>query len=78
MENERFLFSVLQVSPTPGFLIDRNHKLVFWNRALDIITKLKSEDMIGTNHHWKAFFPEPLPCLADVLLDGDEARFEEM
>jgi PAS domain S-box-containing protein len=78
MENERFLFNVLQVSPTPKFLIDRNHKLVFWNRALEIMTKLKSEDMVGTNLQWKAFYPEPRPCLADVLVDGDAARFEEL
>jgi PAS domain S-box-containing protein len=75
MENERFLFNVLQVSPTPKFLIDRNHKLVFWNRALEIMTKLKSEDMVGTTLQWKAFYPEPRPCLADILLDGNAARY---
>jgi PAS domain S-box-containing protein len=78
MENERFLFNVLQVSPTPKFLIDRNHKVVFWNRALEIMTKLRTEDMMGTNFHWKAFYPEPRPCLVDVLLDGDAARFEQL
>jgi PAS domain-containing protein len=71
MENERFLFNVLQVSPTPKFLIDRNHKVVFWNRALEIMTRLRAEDMIGTNLQWKAFFLEPRPCLADILIDGN-------
>ena len=74
MENERFLFNILQVSPTPKFLIDRNHKVVFWNRALEIMTKLKAEDMMGTTLQWKAFYPGPRPCLADVLLDDDAAR----
>jgi PAS domain-containing protein len=74
MENERFLFNVLQVSPTPKFLIDRNHKVVFWNRALEIMTKLKAEDMMGTTLQWKAFYPGPRPCLADALLDDDAAR----
>jgi PAS domain S-box-containing protein len=78
MENERFLFTVLQVSPTPKFLIDRNHKVVFWNRALEIMTKLRTEDMVGTNLQWKAFYTEPRPCLADVLLDGDTARLEQL
>ena len=73
MENERFLFNVLQLSPTPKFLIDRNHKVVFWNRALEIMTKLKAEDMMGTTLQWKAFYPGPRPCLADALLDGDAA-----
>jgi PAS domain S-box-containing protein len=74
MENERFLFNVLQVSPTPEFLIDRNHKVLFWNRALEIMTKLKSEDITGTDLHWKAFYPEPRPCLADTLLDEGAGR----
>lgn len=78
MENERFLFNVLQVSPTPKFLIDRNHKVVFWNRALEIMTKLRAEDITGTTLHWKAFYPEPRPCLVDLLLDGDAARFEQL
>jgi len=77
-ENNRFLFNILQVSPTPKFLIDRNHKLVFWNRALEIMTKLRTEDMIGTTLQWKAFYPEPRPCLVDLLLDGDAALFEQL
>jgi PAS domain S-box-containing protein len=73
-ENERFLNNILQVSPTPQFFIDRNHKILFWNRALEILTRLRTEDMTGTNLHWKAFYPEPRPCLADILLDRDAAR----
>jgi PAS domain S-box-containing protein len=78
MENERFLFNVLQVSPTPKFIIDRNHKVVFWNRALEIMTKLRAEDITGTMHQWKAFYPEPRPCLADILLDGDAALLVQL
>jgi PAS domain S-box-containing protein len=73
MENERFLFNILQLSPTPKFLIDKNHKVIFWNRALEIMTRLKAEDMMGTTFQWKAFYPGPRPCLADILLDGDAA-----
>jgi PAS domain-containing protein len=69
MENERFLFNVLQISPTPQFFIDRNHKIVFWNRAIEIMTKFREAEMMGTTLHWKAFYPSPRPCLADILLD---------
>ena len=73
-ENERFLFSILQVSPTPQFFINLNHKIVFWNRAMEIMTKLKEEEMMGTTLQWKAFYPDPRPCLADVLLNDNQAR----
>lgn len=71
LEKERFLFNVLQVSPTPQFLIDSNHKVIFWNRALEIMTSLRADDMIGTRQHWKAFYSSRKPCLADVLIDSD-------
>ena len=74
MENERFLFNVLQVSPTPKFLIDRNHKVVYWNRALEIMTRSRAEEIVGTDRQWKAFYSEPRPCLADSLLDSETAR----
>lgn len=71
MEKERFLFNVLQVSPTPKFLLDKNHKIVYWNRALEIMTKLRAEDMVGTSNHWKAFYASRRSCLADVLIDSE-------
>ena len=78
MENERFLFNVLQVSPTPKFLIDRNHKVVFWNRALEIMTRSRAEEIVGTDRQWKAFFSEPRPCLADALLESESARSRQV
>jgi PAS domain S-box-containing protein len=73
-ENERFLFNILQVSPTPQFFINLNHKIVFWNRAMEIMTKLKEEEVMGTTLQWKAFYPDPKPCLADVLLNDNATR----
>ncbi len=71
MEKERFLFNVLQVSPTPKFLLDRNHKITFWNRAMEIMTRLRTEDMVGTSDQWKAFYPTRKPCLADLLIERE-------
>ncbi|MFA5268669.1 MAG: PAS domain-containing protein [Methanoregula sp.] len=73
-ENERFLFNILQVSPTPQFFINLNHKIVFWNRAMEIMTKIKEGDVMGTTLQWKAFYPDPRPCLADVLLNDNATR----
>ena len=78
MEHERFLSTVLQLSPAPTFIIDLNHKIVFWNRALEIMTKINAEDIIGTSFPWKAFYTEERPCLAEILLDGDASRFEQL
>jgi PAS domain S-box-containing protein len=78
MEHERTLSAILRLSPTPTFLIDRNHKIVLWNRALEIMTKINAGDIIGKSFPWEAFYTEERPCLADILLDRDAARFEQL
>lgn len=73
-EQERLLHTIFHIPTTPCFFIDRNHKVVFWDRALEILTGIKSEEMVGTNLHWKAFYAEAQPCLADLLVDGDTVQ----
>lgn len=75
-ENERLIHLIFQSTPVPKFLIDRNHKTVFWNRALEILTRIKEEEVIGTNRHWRAFYTEERPCLSDLLLDNKTELLE--
>ena len=71
IERDRLLHTIFQIPTTPQFFIDRNHKVVYWDRALEILTGIKAEDVVGTSSHWKAFYPHPRSCLADLLVDGD-------
>lgn len=73
-ERDRLLHTIFQIPSIPRFFIDRNHKVVFWDRALEIMTGFTSEEMVGTNRHWKAFYPDERPCLADLVIDGDAGR----
>ncbi|OPY38654.1 MAG: PAS fold protein [Methanoregula sp. PtaU1.Bin051] len=75
-EKEQLLNTIFQVTPQAYFLINRNHRIVFWNRSLEILTKIRAEEVMGTNRQWRAFYPEERPCLADLLLENDEARIE--
>jgi PAS domain S-box-containing protein len=69
-ESEARLNSILHGSPVPQFVIDRDHRVISWNDALEEYSGLKYEDVIGTSQQWKAFYTEPRPCLADLLVDG--------
>ncbi len=55
--------------PEPTFAIDTNHVITHWNRAMEDLTGLKAEEMIGTNNQWKPFYPSERPCMADLILD---------
>jgi len=70
-ERDRLLRTLFQIPSTPQFFIDRNHKVVYWDRALEILTGLKAEDIVGTSDHWKAFYSGPRACLVDLVIDGN-------
>jgi diguanylate cyclase (GGDEF)-like protein/PAS domain S-box-containing protein len=53
---------------TPTFALDREGAVATWNKACEILTGLKAADVLGTRDHWRGFFAEPRPCLADLLL----------
>ncbi|MFA5195565.1 MAG: PAS domain S-box protein, partial [Bacteroidales bacterium] len=68
-ESESKLKAVIQGSPIPQFVIDKNHKIVYWNKAIEECSGIRAEEIIGTNRHWQAFYSVERPCLADLLLD---------
>jgi formate hydrogenlyase transcriptional activator len=49
-----------------AFAIDSDHKVILWNKACEELTGLKADEVIGTRDHWKGFYKEPRPCLADT------------
>ncbi|MRR38004.1 PAS domain S-box protein [bacterium] len=59
------------------FAIDRNHKVIHWNRACEELTGLKAEDILGTPHHWKPFYDFQRPTLSDLLIDGQEEAMQQ-
>jgi two-component system, cell cycle sensor histidine kinase and response regulator CckA len=63
-------YSVIQGSPIATFVLGKDHKVLCWNTALEKLTCTKAEEVIGTSEPWRAFYSEPRPCLADLLLDG--------
>lgn len=62
--------NIIRELSIPTFIIDSDHNIIEWNKALENLTKIGREDVIGTSNAWKAFYPEKRPTLADLLLDG--------
>jgi len=69
-EAEQKLNEIFQGSPIPAFVIDAQHKVLHWNKALEEISGIKSAEVMGSNQHWRAFYERERPCMADLLLDG--------
>ena len=59
--------------PTPAFIINKEHVITHWNKALEVLTGVSARDKIGTNEQWKPFYSKERLSLADmVLTNGSE------
>jgi PAS domain S-box-containing protein len=76
-EKEITLNAILQESPIPQFVIDRNHKVLYWNLALAEFSGIPADEMIGTDQHWRAYYPTKRPCLADLLVENAMDKIPE-
>jgi PAS domain S-box-containing protein len=69
LESERQLAGILEGSAIPTFVIDARHRVTHWNPACELLTGIRAVSVIGTEDHWKAFYPSQRPLLADLVLE---------
>ncbi|HBA86755.1 MAG TPA: histidine kinase [Geobacter sp.] len=77
-KERRFAESLLENTSTPLFVIDKEHRIVVWNRAMTEMTGLPAGEMLGTDRQWVPFYPQKRPTLSDLILDGDDGRIGEL
>ncbi|HOX15424.1 MAG TPA: PAS domain S-box protein [Smithellaceae bacterium] len=73
-ESEQRLRSVIGGSPIPAFVIGKDHHILYWNKALEELTKIKAESVIGTSQQWRAFYSKKRPCMADLLVSREQEK----
>jgi PAS domain S-box-containing protein len=61
---------ILNGSTIPTFVLDKQHKVIHWNKACERLTGYNAQDMIETDHQWKPFRRTKKPTMADLVLDG--------
>jgi len=63
--------ALMDRSPIPQFIINSDHKVVFWNKALEKYTGTPASEILGTDNHRTIFYHETKPLMADLLVEGD-------
>jgi PAS domain-containing protein len=76
-KSEAQLNSIIHGLPVLQFVISTDHRVISWNRVLEQYSGVKEQEVVGTSGHWKAFYPEERPCLADLLVDGAIEKLPE-
>jgi len=69
-DSEKKLSQIVHGSAIPTLVIDKDHVVTHWNKALEHLTNHAAMDMIGTSNQWKAFYSEERPIFADLVVDS--------
>jgi PAS domain S-box-containing protein len=76
---ERTLYQIIEGSTIPTFVINQEHIITHWNRAVEKLTGFTAKEQIGTSRQWAPFYDSPRPAMADVILSQtDEAEIQRL
>lgn len=70
-DQKEFARNLVQLSAVATFVIDSQHRIIYWNKACEELTGVKASEMVGTDNHWKPFYSHKRPCLADIIVDRE-------
>ena len=76
---EQGLLEIIDFLPEATFVIDRFGRVVAWNHAIEELTGVEAEEMLGKGNHTYAlpFYGKRRPILIDMVLDYDEEMEKE-
>lgn len=67
---------ILNELSVAAFAIDKNHRIISWNKSCEDLTGFTAKEMLGTTDQWKVFYPVKRPTLSDLVLDGTAEEFK--
>ncbi len=73
-ESRRHLAEVIDFFPDAAFVLDRDEKVMLWNRGMEELSGVKAADIIGRGDYAYAvpFYGERRPVLANMALHWNE------
>jgi PAS domain S-box-containing protein len=81
-DTHRKLADIIEFLPDATFVLDRDGRILAWNRAIEAMTGIPKEQMIGKGNYEDAipFYGIARPVLADLVLSGaspDSGKYDE-
>ena len=73
-----FAAKLMELLVVPTFVLDGNCKVIIWNRACERLTGVSASEMLGNSEHWRSFYAEKRPTLADLVIQGRRAEIEAL
>ena len=75
----RRVLDIIEFLPDATFVIDHERKVVAWNKAIEAMTGVKKEDIIGKGNYVYAvpFYGDRRPVLIDMVFEKDEESLKQ-
>ena len=61
-DSAQLLHSIIQGFSIPAFVLGKDHKIIYWNRALERLSNISMKEVVGTRQQWRAFYAEARPA----------------
>ncbi len=71
LREKKTIDGIIEGSPIPTFVIDKEHKVILWNRACEELTGFPAGEMVGTDNHYLPFYSVKRPVIADLIIHRD-------
>ncbi len=68
---------IVEGSPIPTFVINKEHKVILWNRACMELTGYPASEMVNTDKHYIPFYSVKRPLIVDLIVDQDLAGLDK-
>lgn len=65
-----FASQLMEMLAIPVFVLDTDSRVMVWNRACERLTGVAADEIIGTDQHWRSFYEQHQPTLADLVLQN--------
>lgn len=73
-EQKRFAENLIDKIAIATYVLDRNHKILLWNKAAEELCGITAAAMLGTENQRLLFHPQKQPTVADLVLDDDHEK----
>jgi PAS domain S-box-containing protein len=67
-ESKHYIDGILERSPVPIFILDRNHRVIQWNHACQVLTEVPAGTVLGKTV-WEGLRVDDRGSLADIILE---------
>ncbi len=77
LREKRTTEGILEGLPVPTFVIDRAHRIIYWNRACEELTGFSRHEMVGTYRYWLPFYTHERPSMASLVVEQNIKALEK-